>query len=67
MQDGEAALHTAARNDNSEAVELLLQHKASVNIQDRVIRWAALVVANMLVIWVSTCTFISVGVWFRRR
>ena len=38
MQAGETALHTAARNDNSEAVELLLQHKASVDIQDRVIR-----------------------------
>ena len=67
MQAGETALHTAARNDNSEAVELLLQLKASVDIQDRVILWAALVGANMLVIWVSTCTLISVGVWFRRR
>ena len=38
MQSGETALHTAARNDNSEAVELLLQLKASVDIQDRVIR-----------------------------
>ena len=50
MQAGETALHTAARNDNSEVVELLLQHKASVDIQDRVIRGDALVVANMLVI-----------------
>ena len=52
MQAGETALHAAARNDNSEAVELLLQHKASVDIQDRVIRGDALVVANMLVSWV---------------
>ena len=38
MQGGAAALHKAARSDNPKTVELLLQHKASVNIQARVIR-----------------------------
>ena len=38
MQGGATALFTAVHNDNSEAVKLLLQHKASVNIQNMVIR-----------------------------
>ena len=66
MQAGETALHTAARNDNSEAVELLLQHKASVDIQDRVIRGDALVVANMLVIRVRA-RLRNVSDWGRVR
>ena len=51
MQSGETALHKATRKDNPEAVKLLLQHKASVDIRDRVLwgLWGrgALVVTNV--------------------
>ena len=41
MQDDRTALHMAAQKEKSELVELLLEHKASVDVQDKVMRaWA---------------------------
>ena len=36
MQDGQTALHQAAADDRLEMAKLLLQHKASMDIQDEV-------------------------------
>ena len=41
MQWGRTALYVAAENDRSENVELLLEHKASIDLQTKVMRtWA---------------------------